>query len=237
MTNLHTVHLSYHSNLQTLPSLIGLQTLESVYFGYLDNIKEIPSTEDLPALQVMALEGLPLVRSLPDVAQFEGTLEMVFAQDVPACCSGFLSEGDCNTTFPSYRGLDDSQDGNSRNGSGHDSLSRSCLDLPEDESLLPTDATLAILNQFETNSSNFCDAAQATCPTAVLAGKRKDDDICRGVLYRQCSSESEGTGICFNEEMGMVECTYSQATINMRKEEIAAGCSCDEVEEQWLGCE
>ncbi|GMF45126.1 unnamed protein product [Phytophthora fragariaefolia] len=235
MTTLHTIHLSYHPILRTLPSLENLPHLECVYFGYLDSIREIPSTGDLPALQVMALEGLPLVSSLPDVAQYGSTLEMVFVQDVPACCSGFLSEGDCNTTFPSCCGSDDSLD-DSRHGSGHDSLPRTCLDMPEDESLLPSDATLSFLNQFASNISNFCDAAQATCPIVTMTVKLNEYDTCDGVLYRKCTSESKGTGICFNKNMGRVQCTYSQATIDMRKEEIASGCSCNKVEEQWLGC-
>ncbi|KAG3096869.1 hypothetical protein PI124_g15227 [Phytophthora idaei] len=48
MGNLHTIHLSYHANLPSLPSMVGLKILKSVYFGYLDSIKEIPSTGDLP---------------------------------------------------------------------------------------------------------------------------------------------------------------------------------------------
>ncbi|KAL4151165.1 structural constituent of cell wall [Phytophthora ramorum] len=90
--------------------------------------------------------------------------------------------------------------------------------------------------QFATNASNFCDAAQAACPNAVMTAMLKREDICKGVLYRECSSESQGVGICFNEDMGRVQCTYSQATIDMREAEIAAGCRCDKVEEKWLGC-
>ncbi|KAG2828699.1 hypothetical protein PC112_g8375 [Phytophthora cactorum] len=232
MGNLHTIHLSYHANLPSLPSMVGLKTLESVYFGYLDNIKEIPSTADLPEIQVMALEGLPLVRSLPDVAQYESTLDMVFVQDVPVCCSGFLSEGDCNATFPSC-----CEEIENRNGSNTgSSLPPTCLVLPDEESLLPTNATLSFLSQFAVNVSNFCEARQATCPNAVKASKRREKDTCQGVLYRECLSQSQGTGICFNEDMGRVECTYSQSIIEMREAEITAGCSCDEVEEQWLGC-
>ncbi|KAF1777072.1 Leucine-rich repeat domain, L domain-like [Phytophthora cactorum] len=232
MGNLHTIHLSYHANLPSLPSMVGLKTLESVYFGYLDSIKEIPSTGDLPEIQVMALEGLPLVRSLPDVAQYESTLDMMFVQDVPVCCSGFLSEGDCNTTFPSC-----CEEIENRNGSNTgSSLPPTCLVLPDEESLLPTNATLSFLSQFAVNVSNFCEARQATCPNAVKASKRREKDTCQGVLYRECLSQSQGTGICFNEDMGRVECTYSQSIIEMREAEIAAGCSCDEVEEQWLGC-
>ncbi|KAG3078648.1 hypothetical protein PC121_g7183 [Phytophthora cactorum] len=232
MGNLHTIHLSYHANLPSLPSMVGLKTLESVYFGYLDNIKEIPSTADLPEIQVMALEGLPLVRSLPDVAQYESTLDMVFVQDVPVCCSGFLSEGDCNATFPSC-----CEEIENRNGSNTgSSLPPTCLVLPDEESLLPTNATLSFLSQFAVNVSNFCEARQATCPNVVKASKRREKDTCQGVLYRECLSQSQGTGICFNEDMGRVECTYSQSIIEMREAEITAGCSCDEVEEQWLGC-
>ncbi|KAG3254651.1 hypothetical protein PI124_g790 [Phytophthora idaei] len=231
MGNLHTIHLSYHANLPSLPSMVGLKTLESVYFGYLDSIKEIPSTGDLPEIQVMALEGLPLIRSLPDVAQYESTLDMMFVQDVPVCCSGFLSEGDCNTTFPSC-----CEEIENRNGSNTgSSLPPTCLVLPDEESLLPTNATLSFLSQFAVNVSNFCEARQATCPNAVKASKRREKDTCQGVLYRECLSQSQGTGICFNEDMGRVECTYSQSIIEMREAEIAAGCSCDEVEEQWLG--
>ncbi|RAW35140.1 hypothetical protein PC110_g8547 [Phytophthora cactorum] len=232
MGNLHTIHLSYHANLPSLPSMVGLKTLESVYFGYLDNIKEIPSTADLPEIQVMALEGLPLVRSLPDVTQYESTLDMMFVQDVPVCCSGFLSEGFCNTTFPSC-----CEEIENRNGSNTgSSLPPTCLVLPDEESLLPTNATLSFLSQFAVNVSNFCEARQATCPNAVKASKRREKDTCQGVLYRECLSQSQGTGICFNEDMGRVECTYSQSIIEMREAEITAGCSCDEVEEQWLGC-
>ncbi|ETP35729.1 hypothetical protein F442_16182 [Phytophthora nicotianae P10297] len=232
MANLHTIHLSYHANLPSLPSMTGLKTLESVYFGFLDSIKAIPSTGDLPEIQVVALEGLPLVRSLPNVAQYESTLEMVFVQDVPACCSGFLSDGDCNTTFPSCCG-----EFGSKNGSDTGSaLPPTCIILPDEESLLPTNTTLSLLSQFAANVSNFCEAEQATCPNTIKSNKRREKDICQGVLYRECSSLSEGPGMCFNEDMGRVQCTYSQSIIDMRKAEIAAGCSCDEVEEQWLGC-
>ncbi|KAL4124381.1 structural constituent of cell wall [Phytophthora ramorum] len=263
MANLHTIHLSYHPNLPSLPSLAGPTALQSVYYGFLDSIKEFPSVGDLPDLQVVALESLPLLRSLPEIAQYESTLDMVFVQDIPACCSGFLSEGTCNTTFPSCCGPpqsknasttasnENSQDGstniiqdgsnndsveNSEDGSSHDSLPPTCLVMPDDSALLPSNATLLVLSQFATNASNFCDAAQAACPNAVMAAMLKREDICKGVLYRECSSESQGVGICFNEDMGRVQCTYSQATIDMREAEIAAGCRCDKVEEKWLGC-
>ncbi|KAH7480020.1 uncharacterized protein KRP23_6803 [Phytophthora ramorum] len=263
MANLHTIHLSYHPNLPSLPSLAGSTALQSVYYGFLDSIKEFSSVGDLPDLQVVALESLPLLRSLPEIAQYESILDMVFVQDIPACCSGFLSEGTCNTTFPSCCGPpqsknasttasnENSQDGsaniiqdgsnndsveNSEDGSSHDSLPPTCLVMPDDSALLPSNATLLVLSQFATNASNFCDAAQAACPNAVMAAMLKREDICKGVLYRECSSESQGVGICFNEDMGRVQCTYSQATIDMREAEIAAGCRCDKVEEKWLGC-
>ncbi|POM59383.1 hypothetical protein PHPALM_31896 [Phytophthora palmivora] len=228
MSMLHTLHLSYHPNLPSLPSLNGLKTLESVYFGYLDSITKLPSTGSLPAIQVMALEGLPQVRLLPDVSQYESTLEMMFVQDMPACCSGFLSEGNCNTTFPSCC------DRTQSNTSG--SLPSICLVMPDEEAFLPTNATLAILNHFATNTSNFCDVSQATCPRDVLYADKQIADVCAGVLYRKCTSESQGVGICFNEDMRRVQCTYSATIIDMRMAEIAAGCDCDMVEELWLGC-
>jgi hypothetical protein len=237
MASLHTVYLSYHANLPSLPSLVGLVSLQSVYFGYLDCIKEIPSTGEMNSLQVIALEALPLVRTLPDVAQYENTLDMVFVQNTPVCCSGFLSEGACNTTFPSCCGeVDNDGDGSGNDRNGDDSLPSTCLKMPTDDELLPTNTTLSVLHTFAANTSNFCDAAQATCSMSIMSSKLQEDDTCAGVLYRECSSAYQGTGICFNEDMGRVKCTFSQKTINMRKAEIAAGCSCDEVEEKWLGC-
>lgn len=232
MAKLHTIHVSYHANLPNLPALTGLKTLESVYFGYLDSIKEIPLTGDLPEIQVLALEALPLVRSLPDVAQYQRTLEMVFLQDVSICCSGFLSEGNCNTTFPTCCG-DDSSSSSSDDG---DSLPPTCLELPRDSTSLPSNATISLVAKFAANISNFCDADQAVCPSTRMSTKMLQDNVCQGVLYRKCSSESKGVGICFNEDMGPVKCNYSPKLIEMRKAEIAAACRCDKVEEQWLGC-
>ncbi|KAL3657665.1 structural constituent of cell wall [Phytophthora oleae] len=241
MASLHTIHVSFHANLPNLPSLTGLKTLESVYFGYIDGIKEIPSTGDLPEIQVLALEALPLVRWLPDVAQYQSTLEMIFLQDVPVCCSGFLSEGNCNTTFPTCCENDPSTSSSgSGSGSGsdssHDPLPRNCLEIPGESNFLPSNATISLLHKFAANISNFCDAAQATCPSTLMSTKMLQENVCQGVLYRACSSESKGVGICFNEDMGPVECKYSRKIIEMRKAEIAAGCHCDKVEEQWLGC-
>lgn len=232
MTSLHTLHISHHAYLPSIPSMVGLKALECLYFGYLDLITQLPSMENLQAMQVLALEALPQVRVLPDVDQLEDTLEMVFIQNTPACCSGFLSEGDCNTTFPTCCQLDGS------NGSSNDSLLPStCLTMSDESALLPTNTTRLVLSQFAVNVSNFCDAAQATCPNALAVKSIwLQEDVCAGVLYRECSSELEGAGICFNEDMGRVQCIYSQATINMRRAEITAGCTCDEVEEKWLGC-
>ncbi|KAG6956546.1 hypothetical protein JG688_00011371, partial [Phytophthora aleatoria] len=56
MTSLHTIHLSYHAFLPSLPSMVGLKSLESVYFGYLDLIKDLPPMVDLQAIQVLALK-------------------------------------------------------------------------------------------------------------------------------------------------------------------------------------
>ncbi|KAE9292333.1 hypothetical protein PR003_g24782 [Phytophthora rubi] len=224
MTGLHTIHLSYHAYLPELPAMDGLEALECVYLGYLNSITELPSWGDLPSLQVVALEGLPQVRVLPGVEQYADSLEMFFVQDTPACCSGFLSQGDCNTSFPNCC-TDDSS-----------SLPPTCLVMPDEHNFIATNATLTVFNDFTANVSNFCDAAQATCPNAMTTLKFAEEDVCTGVLYRECSSESEGPGICFNEDMGCVQCVHSQDLIDMRKAEISAGCTCDKVEEEWLGC-
>ncbi|KAG3027228.1 hypothetical protein PC120_g5529 [Phytophthora cactorum] len=232
MTSLHTIHLSYHAFLPSLPSMVGLKSLESVYFGYLDLIKDLPPMEDLQAMQVLALEGLVHVRALPDVEQYRDTLEMVFVQDSPACCSGFLSGGGCNTTF-----LNCCERRHSSDSSSGDSLPPTCLSMPDEDLFLPTNTTLSILSRFATNVSNFCDPAQATCPYSfAVKSIWQTEDVCAGVLYRECSSEYEGVGICFNQDMGRVKCIQSQTIIDMRKAEIEAGCSCDQVEEIWLGC-
>ncbi|KAF1794805.1 Leucine-rich repeat domain, L domain-like [Phytophthora cactorum] len=232
MTSLHTIHLSYHAFLPSLPSMVGLKSLESVYFGYLDLIKDLPPMVDLQAIQVLALEGLVHVRALPDVEQYRDTLEMVFVQDSPACCSGFLSGGGCNTTF-----LNCCERRHSSDSSSGDSLPPTCLSMPDEDLFLPTNTTLSILSRFATNISNFCDPAQATCPYSfAVKSIWQTEDVCAGVLYRECSSEYEGVGICFNQDMGRVKCIQSQTIIDMRKAEIEAGCSCDQVEEKWLGC-
>ncbi|RLN58120.1 hypothetical protein BBJ28_00001347 [Nothophytophthora sp. Chile5] len=237
MASLHTMHLSQHANLAALPPLIGLSSLQSVYLGYLDSIRELPSLGELPNIQVVAFEALPQVRSLPNVALYQSSLDVVVMQNLPVCCSGFLFDGACNTTFPSCC---EQTEAPSENGSSKDSptsqLPSTCLRLPQDTDLLPTNATLAFLQQFASNTSNFCDAAQATCPTGIMLTKVKEDDVCAGTLYRECSSTTSGVGICFNPGMGRVKCEYSQVTIDMRKAEIAAGVSCDKEEEQWLGC-
>lgn len=224
MSRLHTIHLSYHAALPELPAMDGLDALECIYLGFLDSITELPSFGDLPSIKVMALEGLPQVRILPNIELYADTLNMVFVQDMPACCSGFLSQGDCNTSFPSCCTDDES------------SLPSTCLAMPDESKFLATNATLAFLHEFAANVSNFCDAAQATCPTAVKTFALAEVDTCTGVLYTECMSESEGPGICFNEDMGYVKCIHSQELIDMRKAEIAAGCSCDEIAEAWLGC-
>ncbi|KAG7396642.1 hypothetical protein PHYBOEH_001975 [Phytophthora boehmeriae] len=237
MSKIHTIHLSYLSNLSSLPPLVGLTALESVYFGYLDSIKELPSMEGLSSIQVIAMESLPQVRSLPEIASYQDTLEMVFIQDMPACCSGFLSDGTCNTTFLNCCQEESLQDQSSSSSFNTDSSSSpTCLRLPGDSNLLPTNASLAILNQFAANVSNFCDSAQASCPYILASHLLKSMDICDGVLYRECTSEANGVGICFNQDMGPVQCVHSQSTVDMREAEIAAGCECDVVEEQWLGC-
>ncbi|GMF30915.1 unnamed protein product [Phytophthora lilii] len=199
-------------------------------------IEKLPSMENLQAIQVVALEGLPRVRVLPNVGPYQETLEMVFVQNTPACCSGFLSEGACNTSFPTCCGppaLDGSAGGHSK-----EKLPSTCLHLPEEESLLPASTTLSVLDQYISNTSNFCDAGQATCPRVVrsIFGVGVEEDTCAGVLFRKCSSELSGPGICFNEDLGRVKCVHAQATIDMRRAEIAAGCPCSAGEEKWLGC-
>ncbi|KAG7382906.1 hypothetical protein PHYPSEUDO_004251 [Phytophthora pseudosyringae] len=237
MTSLHTIHLSYHASLPSLPSMVGLVSLESAYFGYLDLLTELPSMGDLRAIQVLALEGLPQVRTLPDIEQYEDTLEMVFVQDSPACCSGFLHGGDCNTTFRNCCGRHHQVDDSSDSSNDDDPLPSTCLAMPDESVLLPTNTTLSVLAHYAGNLSNFCDPAQATCPSVFMAKSIWiQEDACAGVLYRECSSEYQGAGICFNEDMGRVQCVYSQTTIAMRKAEIVAGCSCDKIEEKWLGC-
>ncbi|KAF4143061.1 hypothetical protein GN958_ATG07737 [Phytophthora infestans] len=232
MASLHTIHLSYHQHLPRLPSLAGLTSLESVYFGYLDLITTLPLTGDLRAIQVLALEGLSHVRALPDVEQYRDTLELVFVQNSPVCCSGFLTGGSCNTTFRNCCERDRLDD-----SSTEDAWPPTCLRIPEENALLPTNTTSSLLSRFAANVSNFCDPAQATCPYAnKLNSIWMPEDDCAGVLYRECTSEHLGVGICFNQDMGHVRCVHSQPTIDMRRAEIHAGCSCDQVEEEWLGC-
>ncbi|ETN03339.1 hypothetical protein PPTG_16367 [Phytophthora nicotianae INRA-310] len=232
MTNLHTIHLSYHKYLPTLPSMVGLRSLESAYFGYLSLTTDVPSMEDLPSIQVLALEGLSHVRTLPDIEQYRDTLQMVFVQDSAACCSGFLNGGVCNTTFLNCCERDNSDD------SSDDPLPPTCLNIPDENTLLPTNTSLSVLSRFAANVSNFCDPAQAKCPFAhKLNSIWTPEDVCLGVLYRECTSEYLGVGICFNQDMGRVKCVHSQTVIDMRKAEIQAGCECDEIEEKWLGCE
>ncbi|KAL7679820.1 putative leucine-rich repeat domain superfamily [Plasmopara halstedii] len=229
MTHLHTLYLSNHANLSNLPAILGLESLESVYFGYLDSLPSLPLMENLQALQVLALQGLYRIRTLPDIEQFQDTLEMLFVQDSAVCCDGYLNGGRCNTTFKSCCENPRSKDSQS--------LPSLCLSMPAEEALLPSSTTLSVISRFASNVSNFCDPTQAICPhTRLEKHMRTFMDVCAGVLYRRCTSDDKGIGICFNEDMGRIQCIYSQATIEMRKAEIEAGCSCDQVEEEWLGC-
>ncbi|KAF1777058.1 Leucine-rich repeat domain, L domain-like [Phytophthora cactorum] len=221
MTSLHTIHLSYHAFLPSLPSMVGLKSLESVYFGS-------PSHGGPPSDQVLALEGLVHVRALPDVEQYRDTLEMVFVQDSPACCSGFLSGGGCNTTF-----LNCCERRHSSDSSSGDSLPPTCLSMPDEDLFLPTNTTLSILSRFATN---YRISATQRRQRARIPSQSKALGKLKMFALVCCTANYEGVGICFNQDMGRVKCIQSQTIIDMRKAEIEAGCSCDQVEEKWLGC-
>jgi hypothetical protein len=269
MNKLTTLHISGHANLKHLPPLESLPKLHTVFLGQLKSLEDLPSLSDLPSLQVVAFQAIPRVRTLPDLSIFESTLDTLVVQDMGVCCSGFLSSGVCDTSFPSCCVTSSSASslvapaiitnsnsinlavrvgGASVNRPDKDSFTRSllardppqCLDMPADSDLLPSNVSLAFLENFMTaESGTFCDPALASChsfQTKVLP-EGISADACKGVLYRECSSESKGSGICYNLELGWVQCVYLESVIAMRRAAIAAGCSCDSQEERWLGCQ
>lgn len=271
MIELTTLHLSAHASLARLPPLESLPKLETIFLGQLESLDDLPSLGDLPSLKVAAFLNIPRVQALPDLSIYQDTLEALVVQDMALCCNGFLSNGNCNTSFPTCCATSSSStslvtpsivvnaesisfavhagginvnhvEGNSY---GRNLLAQDppqCLDLPADNSSLPSNATLAFLERFmSAESGTFCDAALATCRSPQskygLENVSVSIDVCKGILYRQCSSKAKGAGICYNPQLGRVQCVHSESVIAMRAAAIAAGCSCDAREERWLGCE
>lgn len=215
MPHLSFLHLGNIPNVETLPSLSSLESLRYLTLAVIDSLEEIPSFDGLSRLSDLTIINAPRATTLPSMAPLVSLTKMVLRPKSAVCCNGFIS-GTCNMTMAQCLPV------------ASEKYSPTCTDarIPEeDKAVLATFGTLICANTVAVDR-------EATAPS-----KHTTDEICGGILYKQCALNGV-QGICFNTRMMVINCETSSGYIAMRKLQIQrnVGDPCDPDVEAWLGC-
>jgi hypothetical protein len=210
-----------------------MPSLTYIRLGVHQQLTQLPSFEGLHNVESVSLAVLTSVTSLPswgplvDLNRLElvsltslsvlpdissnSKLQHMVVTRAPVCCNGFL--GVCNISSPFCSGMTQDQ----------------CVDQPGEETLAAFSA-----------HADVCAKNQSLAPI-MAAPTQAQVDVCRGVMYRQCQYQQNGTvryGMCYNDYFQVISCSPAETASSARKQEILLrlGPACDPSEESWLGC-
>lgn len=199
----------------SLPSLSSLTSLRYLTLAVLDSLPEIPSFEGLSAVSDLNIVNAPLITTLPSLAPLVSLTSLGIRPKSGICCNGFMS-GTCDLTLAQCLPV------------ASDKFTMSCTD----ERI--SDKDKAVVDSF---GSSICPNSAAVDREATAPSKYTTDELCGGVLYKNCTLDGE-QGICYNTRMMVVNCETTSGYVAMRKLQIERGVGdpCDPDVEAWLGC-
>lgn len=216
MPHLTFIHFGGIPDVEEFPSVSALKNLRYLALAIVSSLRELPSFEGLSKLTSLQIVEATRATTLPSLAPLMSLSYMTLLYRSAVCCNGFML-GACDTT--SFQCLP-------RAGEKYPVTCTSDRIPAEDKALVERLPTKAICQ------NSFTLDLEAAAPS-----KYTSDDLCGGVLFKECSLGGV-QGICYNMRMMVITCAILPDYINMRKLQIERGVGdpCDPSIEAWLGC-
>ncbi|TMW64510.1 hypothetical protein Poli38472_011390 [Pythium oligandrum] len=169
----------------------------------------------LTSLNLLVFADAIQVYKLPSLANLKKLQQFTIVFRNPVCCNGFIT-GKCDLSdFQCKPRVDKPV--------------VQCTDerIPREELAMVDKVKVVLCSQ---NQKTDLKDSRPTVATT--------DEACGGVMYKQCTTPSGATGICYTARMMVISCDAAAGYDKMRRLQIARGVGepCDPRVEAWLGC-